>query len=102
MNRLDWTKILVAAPGLRPTAVDGAVPIKPTPMAAPAAAKPTCRFPFTSSRLHQLPVTMATLTYCVLSLCTRRTCVWLLMLAHQQREDRRQQHEDQRLHQTNQ
>src|SRR5437899_12853038 len=45
IDRMDWTKIFVAAPGLRPTAVEAAVPIKPTPTAAPAAARPTWMFP---------------------------------------------------------
>src|SRR6516164_9759568 len=50
MDRIDCTRILVDAPGLRPTAVEAAMPIKPTPMAAPAAASPTWMLP-----LRRLP-----------------------------------------------
>ena len=36
----------VDALGLRPTASDALPPIRPTPMAAPRAARPTHKFPF--------------------------------------------------------
>src|SRR5580765_2065786 len=45
MARIDWTRIFVAAPGLRPTASEAFMPMRPTPSAAPSAANPTCRFP---------------------------------------------------------
>src|SRR5512136_1043781 len=51
MARIDWTKIFVAAPGLRPTASEAFMPMKPTPRAAPSAARPTCRLPVSSARI---------------------------------------------------
>ena len=45
MDRIDWTRIFVDATGLRPTASEAFAPIKPTPMAAPSAARPTCILP---------------------------------------------------------
>src|SRR4051794_25579096 len=51
MARIDCTRILVAAPGLRPTAVAAAPPIRPTPMAEPSAARPTWMLPIMSSCL---------------------------------------------------
>src|SRR5437899_2459269 len=51
MARIDWTRIFVAAPGLRPTASDAFMPINPTPMAAPSAAKPTWTFPLSSANI---------------------------------------------------
>src|SRR5580765_5470403 len=51
MARMDWTRIFVAAPGLRPTASEAFIPIKPTPTAAPSAAKPTCRLPVISANI---------------------------------------------------
>ena len=39
--RIACTRIGVAAPGFRPTASDAFMPMKPTPMAAPRAARPT-------------------------------------------------------------
>src|ERR1035437_3753127 len=47
--RIACTRILVEAPGLRPTASEAFMPMNPTPMAAPSAAKPTCRLPVTPS-----------------------------------------------------
>src|SRR6185436_14307350 len=46
MARIDWTRILVDASGFRPTASEAFMPMIPTAIAAPIAAKPTCRFPF--------------------------------------------------------
>src|ERR1043166_78207 len=43
--RMACTRIFVAAPGLRPTASEAFMPMKPTPRAAPSAANPTCTFP---------------------------------------------------------
>src|SRR5215472_123129 len=51
MARIDWTRIFVAAPGLRPTASDAFIPMKPTPRAAPSAANPTCTFPLSSANM---------------------------------------------------
>src|SRR5215469_6803289 len=45
MARMDWTRTFVEASGLRPTASEAFIPIKPTPMAAPSAARPTVKFP---------------------------------------------------------
>src|SRR5690242_2320847 len=115
IERMDWTRIFVAAPGLRPTAVEAAVPIKPTPTAAPAAARPTWIFPPTI-----VPVTSATanngtidiypsfLYFLVgfedehspageVHLSSFMLCWGLfLMLANQQGEDSSQQHEEDR------
>src|SRR3974390_1637079 len=49
--RIDWTRIFVPAPGLRPTASDAFIPMNPTPRAAPSAAKPTCMFPLSSANI---------------------------------------------------
>src|SRR4051812_43883750 len=43
--RIDWTRIGVAAPGLRPTASEARPPMRPTPRAAPRAARPTWMLP---------------------------------------------------------
>src|SRR5438876_12386863 len=51
MARIDCTRILVEAPGLRPTASEAFMPINPTPRAAPSAARPTCRLPLISARM---------------------------------------------------
>src|SRR5437868_4127602 len=51
MARIDWTRIFVAAPGLRPTASEAFMPMKPTPRAAPSAARPTCTFPLISANI---------------------------------------------------
>src|SRR5215471_14962896 len=45
IDRIDCTRIFVAAPGLRPTALDAAIPIRPTLRAAPTAARPTWMLP---------------------------------------------------------
>src|SRR3954471_1697524 len=45
MERIDCTSTFVAAPGLRPTALEADMPIIPTLMAAPRAARPTWMFP---------------------------------------------------------
>src|SRR5579859_4064278 len=49
--RIDCTRIGVAAPGLRPTASEAFMPMKPTPSAAPSAARPTVRFPLSSANI---------------------------------------------------
>src|SRR6516162_10170789 len=99
MARIDWTKIGVAAPGLRPTAIEAARPIKPTPMAEPNAAKPICMLP-TILLLLSFPAATAVEDFThkkFLLMGARRS--FFLVLAHQQGEDRAQQHEDRRLHQ---
>src|SRR5947207_7004455 len=92
MARIDWTRICVEAPGLRPTASEADMPIKPT-----------CMFPI---MWFLLPFPAATAVEYVQaaekssSVCARRS--FFLRRTHQQSEDRAQQHEDQRLHQTHQ
>src|SRR5437899_8473855 len=86
MERIDWTRTGVAAPGFRPTAIAAPAPIKPTPMAAPSAANPTCKLPAMSFLLRFFS-----------SACARGSL--FLVLTHQQSEDRAEQHEHQRLHQ---
>src|SRR5215813_398401 len=103
MARIDWTRIFVEAPGLRPTASDAVMPIKPTARAAPSADKPMCMLPVMSL---PLPFSAATAVEYVraakkfLLAGGRRS--FFLVLAHQQGEDRAQEHEDQRLHQAHQ
>src|SRR6266403_1925001 len=114
IDKMDWTRIFVAAPGLRPTAVEAAVPIKPTPTAAPAAARPTWIFP-----ANMFPLTSATANNGTIDIYP--SFLWFLvgfedehgpagevrvssfmlgcrglflMLANQQGEDSSQQHED--------
>src|SRR6185436_3061441 len=77
--------ILVDAPGFRPTALDAPMPINPTPIAAPSAARPTCRLPVIA----------------VSFLCGRRSVRGLLVLADQEREDGGEQHEHHRLYESN-
>src|SRR5215831_5936812 len=103
MARMDWTRIFVEAPGLRPTASEAFMPIKPTPRAAPSAAKPTCRFPVICS---VFPFSAAPaiehgqvvgIHHSIVRGCG---CGSFFMLANQQGEDRGQKHEDQRLDQS--
>src|SRR4029434_4132939 len=100
IDRIDWTRTGVAAPGLRPTAMAAPAPIKPTPIAAPSAARPTCRLPAISFLLrlfrdnHSQERRAAEHTS---SACARG--FFSLVLTNQQSEDRAQQHEHQRLHQ---
>src|SRR6185369_8490190 len=47
--RMACTRIFVAAPGLRPTASEAFMPMKPTPRAEPKQASPMCRFPVISA-----------------------------------------------------
>src|SRR5438046_7785499 len=88
MDRIDCTITGVADPGLRPTASDAFPPINPTARAAPSAAIATVMLPTISSAPFS-------------SLVCRRLCRFV-MLADQQREDGGQQHEHERLHQTDQ
>src|SRR5215470_12946994 len=99
MAKMDCTKILVDAPGLRPTASEAIMPIRPTLIAAPKAASPTCKFP-----LIRVSFLRAGNHECVrageislLMVCGSRG---LFVLAHQHREHCRQQHKDQRLNQS--
>src|SRR3954454_19209885 len=90
--------ILVEAPGFRPTAVDAPLPIKPTPIAAPRAARPTVILPVISVVLSSVPRS------CLVTRRSVRHCRYrrrvLLVLTNEEGEHRGQQHEDQRLHQT--
>src|SRR3954453_16360997 len=56
MERIDCTSTFVDAPGLRPTALEADMPIIPTLMAAPKAAKPTWMFPPTRLPIVSAPV----------------------------------------------
>src|SRR4029077_1023102 len=103
MARMDWTRTFVEASGFRPTASEAFMPIKPTPMAAPSAARPTVKFPVISSILrflatpameHGQAVKIFDSIVC--------DCGPFFMLTNQQREDSRQQHEHQGLHQSHQ
>src|SRR5215510_12760256 len=112
MARIDWTRILVAAPGLRPTASEAFMPINPTPSAAPSAANPTCRFPLISATIGINDI------YDFLSLAQRLPRLntvkplksilsmlpgpMSLVLANQHGKHRRQQHEHQCLNKTHQ
>src|SRR5215207_7333626 len=98
MARIACTMILFDAPGLRPTAAEAWPPIRPTAIAAPRAASPTCMLPvigivLSGSRRHRHAVR------------TRQPSAVgcpgprFLVLADEQREDCRQQHEHQRLYQ---
>src|SRR5215472_17682011 len=116
MARMDWTRIFVAAPGLRPTASEAFMPMKPTPRAPPNAASPTCMFPVSSANIGINDI------YAFLSLLSRRLprlntvkppkfCklmggggrfVPFFVCAFQHHEYRGQEHEDQRLNEPNQ
>src|SRR3954467_6505396 len=50
MPMMPWTRILVEAPGLRPTASAALKPTRPTPMAAPRQPRPPWRLPVSSAR----------------------------------------------------
>src|SRR5215813_9210273 len=102
MARIDWTRTLVDASGLRPTASDALMPIRPTAMAAPRAAKPTCKFPLiVIFPFSATPAFLLSQPPNVISSFVRGRCLLGLVLANQQREDGRQQHEDQSLDQAN-
>src|SRR5262245_15679667 len=96
---MDWTITLGDASGLRPTASHAFIPISPTAIAAPSAAKPMCRLPLIVSlpfrRRHSIQHSRR--LSCANSVCSRRRLS--LVLTNQEREDGRQQHEDQRLDQ---
>src|SRR3981189_1738936 len=104
MERIDWTMIDVAAPGLRPTASDAFMPMMPTAMAAPRAARAMWRLPVIT--LLVLPWWPALLTGTReperRRLLVRDRGFSLVMLADQQREHGGQQHEHQRLNQADQ
>src|SRR5947207_297963 len=112
MARMDWTRIFVAAPGLRPTASDAFIPIKPTPSAAPRAASPTCMLPANSAIMGMTDIYLPFFGFCPAAAIEHGPAGrnrWLsqcavsgvpsLVLADQHGEDCGQQHEDQRLHQ---
>src|SRR3954447_12541557 len=56
MERIDCTSTFVDAPGFRPTALEADMPIIPTLMAAPRAAKPTWMFPPSRFPIDSVPV----------------------------------------------
>src|SRR5215472_8384612 len=107
MARMDWTRIFVAAPGLRPTASEAFMPMNPTPSAAPSAAKPTWRFPLISANSGICVIYVAFLAYStvpaiehgrtaeILDSVMLGTRLSFLMLANQQGKHRREQHEHQ-------
>ena len=100
MARIDCTMIFVDAPGLRPTAIDAPWPINPTPIAAPRAARPTEYS--RSSCLSFLAVQRGHCTTDASASAVRGRGPVFFVLADEQREDGRQQHEHHRLHQTHQ
>src|SRR5690242_19159406 len=111
MARMDWTNIFVEAPGLRPTASEAFIPMKPTPMAAPSAAKPTCVFPVISANIGVSVISFLSFFSAApaiehgqaVEIVSSVRCRWcLLVLAHQQCEYRREQHEHQRLDKSHQ
>src|ERR1039457_2468163 len=106
--RIACTRILVEAPGLRPTASEAFMPMNPTPRAAPSAARPTVRFPVIPSanmgitisiylsvaqRLPRLN-TVKPLKFLNSVRCSSRLFV---VHANQHRENGGEQHEHQRL-----
>src|SRR6476469_9578205 len=109
MARIDWTSTFVAAPGLRPTAVEAPMPIRPTPTAAPRAAKPTCMLPLNSPNkgiadilftflLHSGRLPRLNTVQPPKFLLSRRRGggAFLLMHAHEQGKHRSEQHKHQR------
>src|SRR5204863_6709473 len=111
MARIDCTRILVDAPGLRPTASEAFMPMNPTPIAAPSAARPTCRLPLISANIGVNIVFLSLLSQRLPRLNTvkppkfhnllMRPFVSFFMLANQQRENGCQEHEHERLNQAN-
>src|SRR6188768_526609 len=102
MARIDWTMIFVDAPGFRPTAVDAPMPINPTPIAVPSAARPTCKLPVICIVLSFVRAPAARRRYAAGDSSVRRARRRLFVLTDEQREDCRQQHEHHRLHQADQ
>src|SRR5579864_6155924 len=114
MARMDWTRIFVAAPGLRPTASEAFMPMRPTPKAAPSAAKPTCMFPVNSANIgiNDIYISFLSVARRLPRLNTDKSAkfsrsvmsrLWaFLVLANQHGEDGGEQHEDQGLYETNQ
>src|SRR6266436_2470040 len=111
MARIDWTRIFVEAPGLRPTASEAFMPMKPTPTAAPSAANPTCRFPVISANIGISDIYLPFFAFSAApaiehgqtaEILVMRGFVSLFVLTNQHREHRRQKHEDQRLNKSNQ
>src|SRR5512135_1122788 len=94
MARIDWTRIFVDAPGLRPTASEAFMPMRPTAMAAPNAARPTWRLPI----IAFLPAFPCEVRPSIVS----GRLAFFLVLADQQREDGGQQHEDEGLDEAHQ
>src|SRR6267378_7538714 len=107
MARMDWTRIFVAAPGLRPTASEAFMPMKPTPIAAPSAANPTCRFPvIPSANIGISDIYLPFFAFSAAPAIEHGQAVEILMmrrflslgvLTNQHREYSGQQHEQERL-----
>ena len=107
MARMDWTRIFVAAPGLRPTASEAFMPIKPTANGRAKRRQTNVQasqsyqyLPFLSAR--RLPRSNTVEPPKIRHSIVRARGSFSLMLTNQQSEDRGQQHEDQRLNQTHQ
>src|SRR5215469_14605471 len=101
MARMDWTRTFVEASGFRPTASEAFMPIKPTPSAAPSAARPTVKLPVISLlflSLQLLPFARSSRNLSFDRARSRR----FFLLTNQQRKHRCQQHEHQRLNQAHQ
>src|SRR5215475_3517132 len=100
MARIDWTRIFVEAPGLRPTAPEAVMPIKPTARAAPSAAKPTCMLPIIS---FILPFPAATAVEYVRAakkfLLARGPTSFSPMLTNQKKKTRKKHNKPHPLHQ---
>src|SRR5258705_3231617 len=101
MARIDWTSTFVDASGLRPTASAALIPIMPTAIAAPNAARPTVKFPFISIVLSERTTIQSRQAALIIVLFVCRLRLLTFGLANQKCEHRSQQHEDQRLDHTN-
>src|ERR1700704_1244813 len=93
---MDCTKIFVEATGFRPTASEAFIPIKPTAIAAPKAARPTWKLPFicSSCSFPPAPAIEHGQAVDINPLTVRRHWCVCFVLAHQHREDSSQEHED--------
>src|ERR1051326_124288 len=105
--KMACTRIFCDAPGFRTTASEAFMPMKPTPIAAPSAANPTCRLPVISANtgIRDIYVYLSLLSQRLPRLNTVKppkfsmvgSFVPFLVLANQHGENRRQQHEHERL-----
>src|SRR5690349_720455 len=110
MARMDWTRIFVEAPGLRPTASEAFIPMKPTPTAAPSAANPTCRFPVISANIGISDIYLPFFAFSAapaiehgqaVEILVMRGFVSFFVLTNEHCEHGGQQHEHQRLNKSN-